>query len=75
VEGRCCGCLSGRFNLGCPQPALDVGQDVAQLGLGLCLGPTVRGTAQRDEMTPAVRAEAQGEDAPDGTVALDDLAC
>jgi hypothetical protein len=46
-----------------PEAALNVGEDVAQLGLGFLPRPAFIRTTQRDELAPAVRAESKREDA------------
>jgi len=75
VERRSGRRFRGVGDAGRPDAALDVGQDVAQLGLGLPARPSVLGAAQRDEVPASVGAEAQREDAAALALAFDDLAC
>jgi hypothetical protein len=74
VEGRRVGLRDASRGRRRPQAALDVGDDVAQLGLGPLTRPAVLGAAERDEVPAAVGAKSQGEDANAGGLAFDDLA-
>jgi hypothetical protein len=47
---------------------------MAQLGFCLLPRPALIRAAERDELTPSLRAEAESEDAAALTLALDDLA-
>lgn len=58
-----------------PQSSLHIGEDVAQLGLGLRSRPAVCGAAERDELPAAVRPETEREHSAPSLVALDHLAC
>jgi hypothetical protein len=64
VEGRGGRRLGGVGDAWRPQAALDVGQDVAQLGLGLLTRPAVLCAAQRDEVPAPVSAETQPKTRP-----------